>query len=406
MMAGSYLDQVWIGNYGWYNEGYLVGSWLELPFDPPKLDSFLKEQCGVDAIHEEYGIFDTDLGGPMGELGIDVGEFANLEDLNMLAELAVSAADRDITAVRAYMEARATTGDTPLEYANALLQADDIPFYEWTDSGEGYSSPEERYAYQYIEEVHGDITELSSETLTAHFDYERYGRDLTFEGFAIGKEGFIDLGACEVRDLYDAEDLHERSEESFSEEPAYEEAATDLHEMFDISRDALALDDPQVVMDTCRLARDMSPTEIDKVKTFGQHHLPANAGALDFAQAIIQADDILYYEFNHLLSAGSDQERMGIQVANLYGLERSDLERYFDYESYGRDMSGDLTFTDEGFLEPGSINLDYYTREELMEKAGFLMEEEQDIDSIMGAAYMAAEVIDHSGPAREEALER
>lgn len=405
-MAGGYVDQVWIGNYGRYNEGDLVGAWLELPFEPDRLDSFLKDRCGVDATHEEYGIFDTDLGGPMGELGIDVGEFADLEDLNILAEIATRASDRDIISVKTYMDQRGTTVDAPLEYANALLQADDIPFFEWTDGGEGYSSPEERYAYQYIEEVYGDISQLPSDTLAEHFDFEGYGRDLTFEGFAIGKEGFIDLGGCEVRDVYDADDLHELAEESFSDEPSYEEAASGLHEALDISKDALELDDPQVVIDTFRLVEDLGPSEIDKIETYGRHSISASAGALEFAQAIMQAEDIMYFEFDDQVYARSDEERMGIQVARHYGLDRSDLERHFDYEDYGREISADLTLTDEGILGTESIDLDYFTKEALMEEAGLAIEEEQDIDSVMDAAYMAADAIGRSAPVRDGTLER
>ena len=38
---------VWIGNLGKYNEGELVGEWLELPVSKKELDAFLREKVGL-----------------------------------------------------------------------------------------------------------------------------------------------------------------------------------------------------------------------------------------------------------------------------------------------------------------------------------------------------------------------
>lgn len=43
--------KVWVGNLGKYNEGNLVGKWIELPIDEDDLEKVL-ESIGID--NEEY----------------------------------------------------------------------------------------------------------------------------------------------------------------------------------------------------------------------------------------------------------------------------------------------------------------------------------------------------------------
>ena len=43
---------VWIGNLGKYNEGELVGEWLELPVSKKELDAFLREKVGLQLTQE------------------------------------------------------------------------------------------------------------------------------------------------------------------------------------------------------------------------------------------------------------------------------------------------------------------------------------------------------------------
>ena len=40
---------VWIGNLGKYNEGELVGEWLELPVSKKELDTFFKRKSWTSA---------------------------------------------------------------------------------------------------------------------------------------------------------------------------------------------------------------------------------------------------------------------------------------------------------------------------------------------------------------------
>ena len=40
--------KIWIGNLGKYNEGELVGDWIDLPKSEEKIEKFLKEVVGLN----------------------------------------------------------------------------------------------------------------------------------------------------------------------------------------------------------------------------------------------------------------------------------------------------------------------------------------------------------------------
>ncbi len=44
---------VWVGNLGKYNEGELVGDWLNLSVSKKELETFLREKVGFQLTQEE-----------------------------------------------------------------------------------------------------------------------------------------------------------------------------------------------------------------------------------------------------------------------------------------------------------------------------------------------------------------
>ena len=372
----EYSDSIWVGNYGWYNEGYLVGDWLELPFDSAALSRFLIERCGVDAAHEEVGIFDTDLSGPLGELGVKVGEYVDFESLNMLSEICESHLGTDFEAVRAYMD---NQGSRPSieEYANAVLLSDEIPFYRWQDDSIGYSSDEEHLAYQMVNEM-GGIEHLPRETLERHFDFEQYGRTLAYD-LTVSDDGYLDPDAYYVADdYYDAGEIRgEAAEIGAVPDP------TDAKEIFrelGVADSALA-DIPEGDLVACAaLVNNLATEEADALRLHSQAAMSSLSTPYDYANAAMQIDDIMggYESWDPEISgaASSDEERVGLQwTARIGGVDclgRDTLERYFDYGEWGREVAFDVVFTDGGYLDcqQDGPNLGYYSREELMEEAG------------------------------------
>jgi antirestriction protein len=153
----------YITNLGKYNEGHLIGEWIEFPISEEELEA-VYERIGINEEYEE--IFFTDW-----ECDFDtgLGEYENIDDINELAE-ALEAADEDL--IEAYIEA---TGDSLRE---ALDHAEEAIFYP------GYTLEE------VAEEIVTDCYNLPEFALR-YFDYEAFARDLSFDGYYETYNGVI-----------------------------------------------------------------------------------------------------------------------------------------------------------------------------------------------------------------------
>lgn len=85
---------VCIGNYGYYNEGYLHDTWITLPKTEAEIRDFLHLNRLQDPLHEEIYISDYD-GVPFGATQLFT-EFCQLEDLNLLAKQLVTVSPGDL----------------------------------------------------------------------------------------------------------------------------------------------------------------------------------------------------------------------------------------------------------------------------------------------------------------------
>lgn len=212
---------VWIGNLGKYNEGELVGEWLNLPVTDKELENFLREKVGLQltqkevdeslakngVCYEEYMINDYET-----NLPIKVSEYSNLNMLNLLAK--ASERVTNMEAVEAYIECEST--DDIEEIINIMLQEDRIPYY--TYGIENYTlSKEEKYGMQKAEMM--GLTELlQKHNIENYFDYEAYGNEDDLSGYVeLFDEGYID------RSETNAVDLHLYSSEEIKEELSDEE---------------------------------------------------------------------------------------------------------------------------------------------------------------------------------------
>ena len=73
--------KVFITNLGKYNEGYLLGEWVELPVSEEDLKA-VYERIGINHYYEETFITDYESDIP----GVQIDEWDNIEKLNELAE--------------------------------------------------------------------------------------------------------------------------------------------------------------------------------------------------------------------------------------------------------------------------------------------------------------------------------
>ena len=183
--------KVWIGNLGKYNEGELVGDWLELPVHKDELDKFLRERVGLQltqkevdealardgVCYEEYMINDWEC-----ELNcVEYHEYTHLDELNKLASFIKMA--NDIDKINAYCNYQ-NISDID-EVCNVIAQEDDI--YISSPDYQANLSDEELVGYWYIDEVYGGIenyikqssySEDDMVSLENYFDVESFGRDL------------------------------------------------------------------------------------------------------------------------------------------------------------------------------------------------------------------------------------
>lgn len=197
---------VWIGNLGKYNEGELVGEWLELPISQKELDTFLREKVGLQltqaevekalaedgVCYEEYMINDYET-----DLPIKVSEYSNLEMLNLLAM--VSERVNHMERVEAFIECEGT--DDIEEIINIMLQEDDIPYYFY-DNNSDFLSKEEKYGMMKADWM-GLNEILDKYNISSYFDFDAYGKEDDLSGFVeLYDNGYLDKTAMNEVDLH------------------------------------------------------------------------------------------------------------------------------------------------------------------------------------------------------------
>jgi antirestriction protein len=158
-----------ITNLGKYNEGELIGKWIDFPITDEELEEVFKE-IGINEEYEE--IFFTDWESDF-ETGF--GEYVSIEDVNELAEELEALDAYDLEKVEALIEAYGYS------LREAIRRCDNAIFWS------GYTL--EDLAYELVEECYPtkDIPEI----FTRYFDYEAFARDLDFDGYTEVSNGVI-----------------------------------------------------------------------------------------------------------------------------------------------------------------------------------------------------------------------
>ena len=162
---------IYITNLGKYNEGELVGKWVELPVSKETFDAVLKE-IGINEEYEEYFItdYETDID------GLEVGEYDSIKELNKLAETLENLDETD----REVVEVLISEGNSLEE---ALEKKDDCMIYYDCDNMADV-------AEQYAEET--GLLDSIPKNLRFYFDFEAFGRDMSYEGHFV----FTNNGNC------------------------------------------------------------------------------------------------------------------------------------------------------------------------------------------------------------------
>lgn len=164
--------KIYLTNLGKYNEGELLGEWVELPVSQDKLKEVFK-RIGINEQYEEYFITDYECD------FYEVGEYENLDTLNEIAEKLNELEEEESTVAKALMSECGYTLDEAIEKVN---NGDYRIYSDCNDMTD--------VAYEVVEEC-GYLNNVP-ENVARYFDYEAFGRDLGIEGTFI----FLDNGDC------------------------------------------------------------------------------------------------------------------------------------------------------------------------------------------------------------------
>lgn len=161
--------KIFLTNSGKYNEGELVGEWVELPVSQGELQEVF-DHIGINEEYEEYFItdYECDL--------YEVGEYENIDKLNDIAERIKKLDGEERNVVKALIQKLDYTLDEAIEKVN---NGDYRIYYDCDDM--------EDVAYQVVEEC--GYLENVPDDVARYFDYESFGRDLEIEGSYIFLDG-------------------------------------------------------------------------------------------------------------------------------------------------------------------------------------------------------------------------
>ena len=193
-------------NLAYYNEGELVGGWLDLPQPTEKIDKYLKEVVKIDREHEEYEIGDVDNTSPF---SYESMQWANLKDINNLAIIYSFLDEIQKEAVEAYLEYEG--GDYGInELINICLQADEISYYRYYFEGIEYNqdcSPEVKMGYTMAEE-NGIYELLEKQGILDYFDFEKYGESFGYNEHLL-ENGYLMLDYNLDLNFYSNDEINE-----------------------------------------------------------------------------------------------------------------------------------------------------------------------------------------------------
>lgn len=159
------MIRIYLTNLGKYNEGELVGRWVELPCSD--FEEILKE-IGIDGEeYEEYFITDYET-----DIGLKIDEYDNLDELNDIAEETDGLGNSELIILQAILESYSNNFKEALE---VFKSGDYMVFFDVKNNYD--------LGYEYMEMTDG-LSEMP-EHLKSYFDYESYGRDLSYDGFHI-----------------------------------------------------------------------------------------------------------------------------------------------------------------------------------------------------------------------------
>ncbi len=155
------MIKIYLTNLGKYNEGELVGEWIEMPISEEELQEVFK-RIGINEEYEEFFITDYECDIE----GVKIGEYESIEKLNEIAEAFEDINEHESIIIQAMLSEGYSLED-------AIEKKDDCMMYPNCEDMEDV-------AREYAEQV--GLLDGIPENLQNYFDFEAFGRDMSFEG--------------------------------------------------------------------------------------------------------------------------------------------------------------------------------------------------------------------------------
>ena len=192
--------ELWVGDLSEYVSEKLDGEWISLPQSEENLQRFL-DKVSKNGEHEVF-IADYNCRNDCAYLEEVVGEYSNIPDLNIIAQLIGDEMHNKVE----YYVLSSKTSLTPLELANALMQKDEIPFYEYefpnSDNASVMArlSNEEKMGNTLLEQSNLrpqlENLNVAGAVLLDYINVEAIGRDYAMSGYVdLYDDGYIDSQA-------------------------------------------------------------------------------------------------------------------------------------------------------------------------------------------------------------------
>lgn len=170
--------RIFLTNLAEYNEGELIGEWVDLPVDDDFEEVFDRIGIGDPAEGKSEEWFITDYESDID--GLEIGEYEDIRNLNEFAELIENFTDTETEVLGAILS-DGIAGDL-IEAAYDVRSGDWHFYHGAKDMGD--------VAYQLIDEWVYEVNDFVRD----YFDYDEFGKTLDSEGTFIGtKSGIVEI---------------------------------------------------------------------------------------------------------------------------------------------------------------------------------------------------------------------
>lgn len=176
------MFRIFLTNLGKYNEGELVGEWVDLPIydfsDVLENIGISDEPAENGCYYEEYFITDFET-----DYNITIGEYDNIYELDELAERLEGLTDYEKEIVKAYCEVCSDNLEDALDHIDDCIFYQNCSLYDVAVE----LADETLASYAGSSKAAEAVVDFAS----SYFDYNAFARDLGYDGYYEASNGVI-----------------------------------------------------------------------------------------------------------------------------------------------------------------------------------------------------------------------